>query len=66
MSIIRTIPADEGMSWVTAIREDGRISLTLRDDDSGEYLPSVRIFSTEQAALAYIASPVVSPSFVVI
>jgi len=66
MSKRQEIPAGEDTTWVITEREDGKVSVSMRDDESGEYVPTVRIVFNWDAALLYIAGPAYSPSFVTI
>jgi len=45
--------ADYGISAEVSQMADGRWRVTLRDDDTGETLPSAGIFTMEADALAY-------------
>jgi len=45
--------ADYGISAEVSQMADGRWRVTLRDDDTGETLPSARIYTNEADALAY-------------
>ena len=45
--------ADYGISAEVTQTPDGRWRVTLRDDDTGETLPSARIYTNEADALAY-------------
>jgi hypothetical protein len=45
--------ADYGISAKVSQMADGRWRVTLRDDDTGETVPSARIYTNEADALAY-------------
>ncbi len=45
--------ADYGISAKVSQMADGRWRVTLRDDDTGETLPSAKIYTNEADALAY-------------
>ncbi len=45
--------ADYGISAEVSRMADGRWRVTLRDDDTGETVPSAKIFTLEADALAY-------------
>lgn len=45
--------ADYGISAEVSQMADGRWRVTLRDDDTGETLPSAKIFNLEADALAF-------------
>ena len=45
--------ADYGISAEVSQMADGRWRVALRDDDTGETLPSAKIFTLEADALAY-------------
>ena len=45
--------ADYGISAEVSQMADGRWRVTLRDDDTGETLPSAKIYTLEADALAY-------------
>ena len=45
--------ADYGISAEVSQMADGRWRVVLRDDDTGETVPSARIYTTEADALAF-------------
>jgi hypothetical protein len=57
MSAAQIYPSTEfGFSALVNFLKDGRVSVAIRDDDSGGIFPSVRIFSSVHAAEKYVDS----------
>ena len=51
--IIKMIRNDEDGLTVEVSKGSGRYCVRMRDDDSGNWLPIARVYSTEADALAY-------------